>query len=295
MTCKQRLLMLGWALWLGVQPCTASAAEITVIRHRPAESANDARFLYFVEMLDLALRKTREEYGDYRIEPATIPISQERAFDLVKRGRYLDVVWGMTSIRREQQVRPVRIPLLKGLLGHRVLLVRRDNLPGIQRISAPAELARLTGIQGSGWPDTAILKANDMNIVTSTDYDGMFEMVTSGRVDYFPRSVAEVWPEITRFRDDALVISPSPLIVYKGPIYFFVNPDNAQLAERLALGLQRAIDDGSFDKQFRSRDEIRQAIAFLEDAPRTLIRLNNPNLPPATPVADTRLWYQYPP
>lgn len=287
-----RLFVLGVLFCISTPPLAEE--DVTVIRYRPANSENDERPLYFIRMLDLALHKTRDEFGEYRLEPAQIPISQARAFDLVQRGRYVDVVWSMTSIERENISLPVRIPLLKGLLGYRVLLVHPSQADSIKSITRLEELGRFTGIQGQDWPDTIILKANKLNILTSSDYDGMFKMVSSGRADYYPRSVAEVWPEIQNFSKQNLILSPSPILFYDGPIYFFVNPANKRLANRLTLGLQRAIQDGTFDKLFYSQSEINKAIDFLKQEAPTIIRMDNPHLPKETPLTDTRLWFQWP-
>jgi hypothetical protein len=271
-----------------------AAENVTVIRYRPADSDNDKRLVYFIEMLELALHKTRDEFGEYSLEPAPVPISQARAFDLVRRGRYVDIVWGMTSTERESMTLPVRIPLLKGLLGYRVLLVHASQMNRIKAVASLEDLGSMTGIQGLDWPDTTILKANNLNILTSSDYESLFKMVTAGRADYFPRSVAEVWSEIDSFSGQGLVPSPSPILFYEGPIYFFVNPQNTKLAGRLTLGLKRAIEDGSFDKLFYSQKDINRAIDFLNKGSPTVIRVPNPYLPDATPLNDTRLWFQWP-
>ncbi|MCX4029761.1 hypothetical protein H0A36_18915 [Endozoicomonas sp. SM1973] len=52
-------------------------------------------------------------------------MTQSRAF--LSLGRQLDVVWSMTSIERETLFTPVRIPLLKGLLGHRIFIIRNGE------------------------------------------------------------------------------------------------------------------------------------------------------------------------
>ena len=289
-----------WRLWLGTALVLASSAAWagspapTVVRYRPPEGPNDARYHYFVGMLELALRKTRGDFGDYRLQAGTMAISQERAFDLVQRGRYLNLVWGMTSKRREAQARAVRIPLLKGLLGYRVLLVRPEEAARFSRIEGRQALARYRCVQGAGWPDTAILRANGLRVLTSTDYDGMFGMLLRGRVAYFPRSVAEVWAELARFSSHQLTISRSPLLVYRGPIYFFVNRKDKTLAKRLRVGLERAIADGSFERQFLKRSEIRRAVALLRHGHYRVIALRNPDLPADTPLHDARLWFHAP-
>jgi hypothetical protein len=52
--------------------------------------------------------------------PELIP--QNRALQELGRHRRLDVLWTMTSVEREQQAQPIRVPLFKGLYGWRLLL-----------------------------------------------------------------------------------------------------------------------------------------------------------------------------
>ena len=275
-------------------PATSLAAVnddgVTVVRHRPAEDENDKRARYFLDILQLALEKTREDYGDFRLEVAGLQISQERAFNLIERDRLIDIVWTMTTRERESRALPIRIPLLKGLLGWRVLLVRREDVEQFTGITNVIELGKLVGVQGEGWPDTEILRDNGLEIVTSTDYEGMFRMIELGRADYFPRSVLEVGPELESFGALDLAVASTPVLTYVAPIYFFVNAENHALAERLRKGLERAIADGSFDRVFRNQEGFAQAEAFINSTDRFL-RLQNPELPSETPTESEKLWY----
>jgi len=273
----------------------AASAPYTLIRYRPPDGPDDVRYQYFVGMLRLALRETKADYGPYKLVPASIKISQKRAFELVAQGRYLNLVWSMTNTRREQIALPIRIPLLKGLLGMRVLLVRPQTVPVFDTLSSLRGLTSFIGVQGHDWPDTDILRDNGLKITASSDYSSMFKMVMNGRVDYFPRSIAEVWDEMAHLPAHSLAVSPSPLLVYRAPIYFFVNLNNKTLAMRIRLGLQRAVADGSFERQFLSSAEMRKAVAFLQAGHYRVLRLNNPSLPAKTPLHDKSLWFHLPP
>ncbi|WP_157772270.1 substrate-binding periplasmic protein [Zobellella denitrificans] len=264
------------------------AVEIT---HRPAESRQDQRVNYFIALLDLALEKTREDYGPARSRPYHEPLSQARAFEMVAQGQ-LDLVWSMASQERMNKARAVPVPLLRGLLGYRVLLAHPSQAERLGRVRSLADLSGLTAIQGAGWPDVAVLRANGLGVITSADYDGMFNMVMGRRVDYFPRSVAEVWPELQRHSALALRLEPSLALYYPAPIYFFVHPDNTALAQRLEAGLMRAVEDGSFGQLFMAQEEHRQALDFIGNPGLRLLRLDNPLMPDFVPPQDPRLWLE---
>ncbi|PSJ45952.1 hypothetical protein C7I36_04335 [Zobellella taiwanensis] len=278
--------MSRWLLWLWLVAMPAAALEIT---HRPAESGQDQRVNYFVALLALALEKTAPDHGPARARPFDQPLSQARAFEMVARGE-LDLVWSMASRERMDKARAVPVPLLKGLLGYRVLLAHPQSLARLGEIGSLSALGGFTAIQGEGWPDVDILRANGLEVQTATDYDGMFRMVMGRRVDYFPRSVAEVWPELARHSPQALAVVPGLVLYYPAPIYFFVHPDNRALAGRLETGLRRAVADGSFERLFLAQEEHRRALAFIGAPGLRRLALENPLMPDFVPPADPRLW-----
>ena len=47
----------------------------------------------------------------------------------------LDVMWGATKNSYEQRMLPIRIPLFKGLLGHRLFIIRSDNQSKFNKVS----------------------------------------------------------------------------------------------------------------------------------------------------------------
>ena len=75
-------------------------------------------------------------------------------------GQLVNVAWSMTSIERESDLLPVRIPIYKGLYGLRLLLTTKDKLIKFANISDVAELSELDFIQGHDWPDTTVLTDN---------------------------------------------------------------------------------------------------------------------------------------
>lgn len=263
-----------------------------VLLHRPAESTMDLRNRYFIDLLQLAIDHTVADYGLLTLKPADIPVSQERSFHLVRNGIYMDIVWGMTDSERERELAPVRIPLLKGLLGCRVAIVRRDRLAEFSRINTIEDLQDYTIIQGTGWPDVDILKASGLNVITSPDYDGMFAMINGGRADLFFRGITEAWVEIGSVGFADLAVDTNLLLSYPGPIYFFVNRAREDLVERLTTGLQRAIENGRFDAVINHHPYIIEARTELARHERRVFPLQNPQLPAETPLADPALWME---
>ena len=70
------------------------------------------------------------------------------------------------------------------------------------------------------------------------------------------------------------------MFYYPAPIYFFVNPRDKKLAERIEHGLQLAIEDGSFNELFFSVPSFKQGYEELSNKERRIFDLEQPNIAP---------------
>ena len=270
--------------------CTVWAKDLT-IRHIRPESAEDLRSSYYIDMLRLALGKTCNTDGSAILVMADKAMYQNRSIEQLKQNKSIDVVWTMTSEKREAELQAIRIPLLKGLLGHRIFIIRKDEEARYAGIQTLDDLKQLTAGQGADWPDTKILRANGIKVVTGVNYKGLFGMLQLKRFDYFPRGVNEAWNEVKAHPDKNLVVEKTLLLQYPAPIYFFVNKENKQLADRLERGLRIAIKDGSFEQLFKNHPANKEIFELTKIGERKIFRLENPLLPQETPFAEKALWY----
>ncbi|KZM44337.1 hypothetical protein OA92_06620 [Marinomonas sp. SBI22] len=272
--------------------CPFLHAEVLSLTHIRPHDENDVRNAYFIDVLKLALSKTEERYGRFELNKADIEMNQLRALKNLENKNNIDVVWTMTSIEREELLEPIRIPLLKGLLGYRVFIIRKGTQPSFSAVESLSQLKALSAGQGADWPDTSILKANGLTVVEASGYSILFSMLERERFDYFPRGVNEPWAEVSAHADKGLEVEKTLILQYPAPIYFFVNKDNQALAERIELGLRRAIEDGSFDIIFRNHPANKEIFNLAEIEKRRIFKLANPFLPEKTPINDESLWYQ---
>jgi len=261
------------------------------VRHVRPESAKDQRYKYYIDMLRLGLEKTEKEDGAFRLVMVNARMYQARALEQLRKNNSIDVVWTMTSKEREAELIPIRIPLLKGLLGHRIFIIRKGEESKFSAIQSLEELKELKAGQGSDWPDTQILRANGIKVVGSINYEGLFGMLQYERFDYFPRGVNEPWAEVRAHQDKKLVVEKTLLLQYPAPIYFFVNKQNTKLAERLERGLRLALKDGSFDQLFRHYPANKEIFELVKIEKRKIFRLQNPLLPLETPLEEKAMWY----
>jgi ABC-type amino acid transport substrate-binding protein len=279
---KSRLLACLLLLW------HLAAAGAEVVRFPSPEFPGDRRYDYALQLLELALSKSGTTYT---IRIAEVAMNQERQVQELEAGRTIDVGPIPSSAEREARLLPIRIPVNKGMLGWRLGLVRKGDkgsmMAGVKTLE---DLKRVRLAQGQEWPDTLILRANGIPVITAPRYEGLLKMLVGRRFDYFPRSVMEIWDEQEQYAD-TLEVEPRIALHYFYDAYFMVNRKNTRLAHDINAGLEKAIADGSFDKLFQQYFGERLRKARLET--RHVIELRNPLLTPETPSHRPELWYDH--
>jgi len=259
-----------------------SFANQQVVTYVKPESGSDPRHEYYIELLSLALSKSQDQgqTSNTVLRESLRDMQQSRAVQQLAKNKYIDIVWTVTSKHREQLLRPIRIPLIKGLLGNRVFIIRAADKHKFAAVRTIEDLKMYIAGQGHDWPDTKILQANDIKVVTTSTYDGLFNMLHAQRFDFFPRGVNEAWDELAVHESPGLMVEQTLLLRYPSPVYFFVNKDNSTLAEKIEKGLLCAIADGSFDRLFDSYHKKNLKQANLRN--RTILLLRNPLIPSPT-------------
>lgn len=243
---------------------------------------------YCLDLLKLALSYSKKYYN---IDSASsISSSQTREVQRLLDGQ-LDVIWMATSREYESRARPIRVPLYRGLLGYRIFIIRQGEQVRFDSINSFEDLQAMKFGQGTDWTDTLILDANKLNVVKSRKYENLFHMLAGDRFDAFPRGVHEPWQELSAQPEFRFVVEKNLAFLYRMPMYFFVHPDNVSLATDIEQGLKKAIDDGNFDKFFFGNQMIKDVLNKANLENRKVFPLNNPDLPPETPVDDERLWW----
>ncbi|MFT4993449.1 MAG: hypothetical protein ACI965_000468 [Paraglaciecola sp.] len=249
---------------------------------------SDLRTAYPVKLLSLALDQTGV---NYRLSPSDKLFSQGKALKELAANREINVLWTATNTQREEQLLPIRIPIFKGLIGWRVLLIRDDMSDRFKYIQKSENLIKLIGVQGHDWPDTKILQANGFEVATANNYASLFDMLRKAQADFFPRSLVEVWGELANpVFSKRLILEPNIVIKYPAAMYFFVNKKSVPLANLLETGLEMAIANGKFDELFLQVHQEMLNKSNIKE--RRFFDMKNTFLPETTPLERKELWYQ---
>ncbi len=246
----------------------------TVVISREQHLKPDHDDYYFSQALELALAKTVDTHGPYQIKLAPLMPINNRLLREIEHGR-VDITWMPYNRSAPDQLMPVKVRLLKNLSDYRVFLIRANDQERFSRVKSVEDLRHLRGGMGSHWPDRTVMEENGLPLVLSVSYFNLFKMLASKRFDYYSRGAHQVLPEIALYADKGIVLEQELLLRYDNPVYFYINKSNTQLAERLSVGLQLAMVDGSFDALFSQFQNFTWAESMIKQGKRRVISLTN--------------------
>ncbi|RXE94697.1 substrate-binding periplasmic protein [Pseudoalteromonas phenolica] len=236
--------MKSWiiALCLNACFCFSACAEQTV---RITSGADP----YVIALLNHTLSYQNEVHTLDFVK--NIP-TQNRAIRLLGAENGIDVFWSVTSDEREKQALAVRIPIVKGVLGYRLGVIKKSRLEFFTKLRSDGELKKLRYGLRTDWPDTVIFKDNDFNVLEYSQENSGYDLLEASRIDVLPID-ALFANDIANMSD--LTIDPAHVFYYPSAVYFFVDKNNKTLYQKLKVGLDKSIEDGSFDTLFNRHFE----------------------------------------
>ena len=150
--------------WLGcgvgaylIASAALAATPVTLVTYRAAESALDRRNDYTIAVLKLALDKTRDEYGDYLLQPS-LPMNTARARQALLTNSYENFI-----VKFSYDPELERAGLKRGgfepdldITSYRICFTRRTLLPELSQIGSLPALRPFSHGQGSVSPSCGI-------------------------------------------------------------------------------------------------------------------------------------------
>ncbi|GLX80040.1 hypothetical protein tinsulaeT_33800 [Thalassotalea insulae] len=266
--------------------CRINAQTITVFASSYDKTPTHQ---YYVELLRFLLDKSERE--DISIVTLKENVSTHKQVLTLLQKKLIDLTWTGTKKHYEQEMRAIPIPLLKGLLGHRVFIIHGKRRAEFEQGSLLA-LKKLVACQGSDWLDSDILSWNGFNVLRVDRVDLIFKMLAKGRCDYYPRAIFEGYNElkVAQQQYPMLEVFDDLILEYKFPLYFFVHQDNQALAQLLTDSLNRAINDGSFIDFMENHPLTSDIFPLSKWQSKRVVKLENPYLPKSAPVDNKAMW-----
>ena len=226
---------------------------IPAINIPKARSVYDLSQDYHQTLLLMALKKAAHGRAIPEIN-STVQMSQGRAKAELVKGKLINLYWFGTSIEMEEELRAIPIPTTKGLIGYRKFIIRKDTLTTFNSIKNLDDLRTLTACQGQHWPDTQILQAANLKVITTPTYENIFRMLNAKRCDYFPRGYHDTDNDL--FLRKALFSELMPyheiILHYPFAVYFFTNKKDESLAQWIEEGLRLLAVNNEIDQLMQS-------------------------------------------
>jgi hypothetical protein len=234
-------------------------------------------YYYYVNLLRLALEKTRATDGEFELAFHDHGGGIERDRAMLIAGTGIDAMWASVTRERAEKLRVIDVDLLKGLNNYRALLIHRDKQAQFAKVTSLAQLRQFKTGTGPYWTDGIILKDNGFSLVYGANYGGLFKMLAKHRFDFFSRGLHEIQSDIINFSLLGLIQEGHLLLKYDRPVRycFFVNKNNLALAERIERGLRLAQADGSFDNLFFSMPNFKYGSEVLQEPQRRVLLIRN--------------------
>jgi hypothetical protein len=156
--------------------CLAVTTITTTGKQKPYDASHD----YFTGLLRLALIETADEYGYAVLHTVPYP-GQERMLKLLALGAFYDVVWAGNSTARESTLHKVNLPLFRGGLGWRGMIIRQQDSDKFSKITSIKDLDGLIACQGLHWPDADVFEHAGLAVARVGFFDAMLQMVELNR------------------------------------------------------------------------------------------------------------------
>lgn len=227
------------------------------------QSEKDMRVNYKLEVIKTALTLTEKEFGAFRITSTAPPMKRKRALGEMKTGDLINVYFGPAKPLWMKNTTVIRIPIRRGILSYRLLLINRLDLPMFSKIHTVEQLKKLEAGLQVGWATTELFNKNGFEIVRAFSYDGLFYMLDSNRFNYIPRGVHEIFDELDSRKAELknVIVEPNIALYFPTKTYTYVSPRESRLALRIEKGYRMMLANGGFRKIFNKYylDDIKKA------------------------------------
>jgi len=240
-----------------------------------------SRQAYEREVLEAALNATEDTHGPWALkeDKTDYPAAEDEAS--VFRAKGFDIfgtVAGNSKLAKEQKIL-VPLPLMKGLLGYRILIIRAVDKEKFSAIKSAQQLQPLRMGIPSTWADAELFRHNGYKVEEKGSFDDLFVRLENNEFDYVTFGANEVSGVFNEraAKSGKLIVDSSLVVFYPFPLVFYVKPNNKALAARVTQGLQIISGNGELDKIFNRY--FAADLTAVNLPARTMVKLKNPILP----------------
>lgn len=258
MTGKRISWWLVLVSWLLVAQSVLAAVPANVVinplhTHLPEEQD------YPLQLLEAAFRATAAE-GEVTVSRFPLQMTQSRIIHELAKGGAIDVGVLASGHWQHPQLRPILVPIRRGLLGWRLLVSRPERVAALRaHLLSGASLRALTTGFGEDWVDLGVMRANFGHVILARTSAELYQRLAAGDFDVYSRSAVELWREVGVLNLDLTQFAIVPDVALHYPLadFFYVHRDQEALAKRIERGLTKLHENGELQallEQFHGED-----------------------------------------
>lgn len=271
----------------GAKPQT----ESTVLHYVQPANINN----YYTKVLNLALSYSQEQKPQIILKPFTPNSSRMRlVFNVLNSDDAYLVTYSHHPEITNTGLYQIKPPIMAGLLGMRLILVRRNNIKKLRELRSAGRFKQdaLAGFSRH-WLDFGLLEKNGFKLSSATKHLNLLKMLIHQRVDYLPRGLPEIFWELRALKVPYpdVVLWPEQTLYYPLPVHFYINPKHQDIGERIEYGLRQAMADGRFKQLFT--EHYSAEIKWLKTQDFDTLLLSNPYIN-AQQIPKNQDWWQPP-
>lgn len=259
--------------------CTSVSAKDNA-NHFVLAQTIDVDFLasYEYQVFQLALDKTKQKYGDYTLSISKNILSEKRAEIMALSESGVNIYFiDSASIERSSSLAYARFPVMLGIVGYRVNLMGTNLKSKGYAFNSVEDLKSYTFIQGAHWLDSTVLKDNGFNVLEGASIEGLFNMLSYERADFFPVAANQVKDIVSENIElEGVSVEENFMFYYPLPRFIYTHKRNRAGVERLHEGLIQAFDDGSLIELWYKHNKT--SLDFVGFDKRLVFKLKNKHL-----------------
>ncbi|WP_413700277.1 hypothetical protein ACLKMH_24140 [Psychromonas sp. KJ10-10] len=239
-----------------------------------------ARQAYELALLELLLANTNLRNSKVSNDLTDHPKAEDEGNVFEHQTDILVTVAGNKKFHHKPLI-SLKTPICKGLLGQRVLIIRKQDQTQFTTMTTNELKQKIAGIPAT-WVDADLFRLNGFKVLEEGSLAHMFQQLKDKKCDYVSLGVNEAQSLLNEYNNGFdnsgdLSIEDSLLISYPLPLVFYVHPERQDLAEQLKLALQDLQVNADWENLFELH--YGQFIRSLNVKNRRQISLKNPNIP----------------
>lgn len=223
---------------------TSTATSDVIKLHIPIVDDSPLLHLFFHELLNTAIK----DLG-HTPELIVTTLPQLRIKNQLEKGD-LSIYWSIETEQANKQYIPIKVGLTEGLIGKRILFIKKGDQHLYDSVKTLADFRRLNLVAGMGqrWFDVSIWKENNLKYKESIgNWKSIFKMIPYGRdYNYISRGINEIITEEKQY--PKLDIETKLVLIYDRDFIFYLSKAGvnagAQYKEIIELALTKAQKSG---------------------------------------------------